>query len=90
MPPEIMQTALLDEWVIVTRSTKKEGFSIAHTKHPIPEIILEQICYSVLLKQTEGTTKGYSFVLTNKKTKEEFNVTVERITKDAQDTGTPK
>lgn len=73
-----MQTALLDDWVIVTKSTKKEGFSIAHTKYPIPEITLEQICYSVLLKQTKETKNGYSFVLTNKKTKEVFKVTVEK------------
>ena len=82
MPPEIMQTAILNEWVIVTRSTKKEGYNIAHTKYPITEIVLEQICYDVLLKQTKGCEKGYSFVLTNKKTKEEYKVTVEKITKE--------
>lgn len=81
MPPEIMRTGLLDEWVIVTRKTQKAGFAIAHTKYPIPEIILEQIAYDVLIKQMEGCEKGYTFEISNKKKNEVYKVTVERVVK---------
>ncbi len=80
MPPEIMKTCLLDEWVIVTRSTKKDGYAIAHEgkKYPIPKEILESIANDYLIKQLEGTKKGYTYKIVSKG-KQHAKVTVERI-----------
>lgn len=84
MPPEIMKTLLLDEWCIVTRITKKDGYATAHEghKYPVPKETIEQIAYDYLIKEAEGCEKGYTFTITNKTLKEAFKVTVERITKD--------
>lgn len=79
MPPEIMKTVLLDEWVIVTRKTQREGFAVAHAgkKYPIPQSTIDQIVYDYLVKGLEGMENGYTFEFT--KDKEVFKVTVERL-----------
>jgi hypothetical protein len=77
MAPEIMRTLLLDEWVIVTRSTKKDGYATAHEgkKYPIPKETIEAIANHYLTKQLEGCKKGYTYKTGDGKVK----VTVERI-----------
>ncbi len=76
MIPEIMRTALLDEWVIVTRKTEKDGVAIAHTKYPIPKETIEQIANHYLTKQLEGCKKGFSYKIGKDA---EIKVTVERL-----------
>ncbi len=77
MAPTIMRTTPLDEWVIVTRFTQKDGYAVAHTKYPIPEETIERIANHYLIKHLEGYEKGYSYLTEDGKAK--VKVTVEKL-----------
>ncbi len=80
MPPEVMKTVLLGEWVIITRKTQKDGFAIAHEgkKYPIPKETLECIANDCLVKGLDGMEKGYTYKIFNKGLPV-YKVTVERM-----------
>lgn len=80
--PIIRKTALLDEWVIITRYTKKDDHILAHIKYPIPKETIEYIANDWLITQLKECEKGFTY-RTGSETKGTFcKVTVERITKD--------
>jgi len=81
MPPEVMQTALLQDWVIVTRKTVKDGVTICHTKYPIPKETIEKIANTYLVDGLVGYEKGYSYKITDR-LGSICKVTVERIITD--------
>lgn len=80
MPPEIMKTILLEEWVIVTRKTQREGFAVAHEgkKYPIPKETIEAITNDYLMKGLKGFGKGFSYRIA-KDGKDVAKVIVERL-----------
>ncbi len=83
--PIISKSALLDEWVIITRYTKKEDHILAHIKYPISKKVLEYIANDYLISHLEGYEKGYKYTTGSEKDGTLIKVTVERITKkDAQ------
>lgn len=80
MPPEILKSALLGEWYIVTKKSIKDGVTIMHNKTPIPKDVIKQIAYDYLLKGMEKVTKGYIFDIWVAETNEKYRVTVEKVT----------
>ncbi len=79
--PIIRKTALLNEWVIITRYTKKEDHILAHTKYPIPEKEIEHIANDWLITQLKDCEKGYTYKTGSEKEGTLCKVTVERIKK---------
>lgn len=79
--PIIRKTALLDEWVIITRYTKKDDHILAHIKYPIPKKDIEYIANEWLISQLKdlGYEKGYSYKTGSKEEGTFCKVTVERI-----------
>lgn len=79
--PIIRKTALLDEWVIITKYTQKEKYIVAHIKYPIPEKDLEYITNDYLVSQLKNCKKGYTYT-TGSIEGTCCRVTVERLTED--------
>jgi len=77
--PIIRKTALLNEWVIITRYTKKEGHIIAHTKYPIPAKDIEYIANDWLISQLMDCEKGYTYTTGCEKEGTHCKVIVEKI-----------
>ncbi len=86
MTVELLQTALLGEWVISTRTTvDKYGTKfISGKRYPVPIEVIKEIVFDFLFKEAEGYKLGYKFDLRNKRTGEMFKVTVERIPKEVE------
>ncbi len=80
--PIIRKTALLDEWVIITRYTKKEDHILAHIKYPIPEKTIEYIANDWLITQLKDCEKGYTYTTGSEEEGTFCKVTVERIKKE--------
>lgn len=79
MVPIIRKTALLDEWVIITRYTQKEGYILAHTKYPIPAKDIEYITNDWLISQLKDCEKSYTYTTGSKQEGTLCKVTVEKI-----------
>ncbi len=77
--PIVRKTALLGDWVIITRYTKKEDHILAHIKYPIPKEDIEHIANDYLLTQLENCVKGYTYKTGSEKDGTLCKVTVERI-----------
>ena len=77
--PIIRKTVLLNEWVIITRYTKKEDHIIAHIKYPIPEKDIEYITNDWLVSQLKDCEKGFTYTTGSKEENTLCRVTVERI-----------
>lgn len=80
--PIIRKTALLDEWVIITRYTKKEDHILAHTKYPIPAKDIEYVVNDFLITQLKDCEKGYTYQTGSEEEGTLCRVTVERIKKE--------
>ena len=85
MTPIIRKTALLNEWVIITRYTQKDGCIIAHTKYPIPEKDIEYIVNEHLIEKLKNCKKGYTYMTGSKDDGSLCKVTVERIVEETED-----
>ena len=77
--PIIRKTALLNEWVIITRYTEKDNHILAHVKYPIPKKDIEHIANDYLLNQLEKCKKGYTYMTGSREDGSLCKVTVERI-----------
>jgi hypothetical protein len=77
--PIIRKTALLDEWVIITRYTQKADHILAHVKYPIPKKDIEYIANDYLISQLKDCEKGYTYTTGSEKDGNLCRVTVERI-----------
>jgi len=79
--PIIRKTALLDEWVIITRYTQKENHILAHIKYPIPKKDIEYIANDWLISQLKelGYEKGFSYKTGSDEEGTCIKVTVERL-----------
>ncbi len=77
--PIIRKTALLDEWVIITRYTQKEDHILAHIKYPIPAKDIEYIANDWLITQLKDCEKGYTYTTGSEKEGTLCKVIVERI-----------
>lgn len=80
--PIIRKTALLNEWVIITRYTKKADHILAHIKYPIPSKDIEHIANDWLITQLKDCEKGYTYKTGSEKEGTLCKVTVERIKKE--------
>lgn len=80
--PIIRKTALLNEWVIITRYTQKEGYILEHIKYPIPSKDIEYITNDYLISQLKDNIKGYTYTTGNKEEGTLCKVTVEKISSD--------
>lgn len=85
MIPIVRKTALLGDWVIITKYTQKDDHIIAHIKYPIPEKDIEHMANDYLLTQLENCAKGYTYKTGSEKDGSLCIVTVERITKENED-----
>ncbi len=77
--PIIRKTALLDEWVIITRYTQRDDHILAHIKYPIPPKDIEHIANDYLISQLKDCKKGYTYKTGNEEEGTLCIVTVERI-----------
>ena len=77
--PIIRKTALLDEWVIITRYTQKADHILAHIKYPIPVKDIEHIANDWLITQLKDYEKGYTYRTGSLEKGTLCKVTVERI-----------
>jgi len=59
--PIIRKTALLNEWVIITKYTQKADHIIAHIKYPVPKKDIECIANDWLVTQLTDCEKGYTY-----------------------------
>lgn len=80
--PIIRKTALLEEWVIITRYTQKDNHILAHIKYPIPKKDIEYIANDYLITQLKDCEKGFSYKTGSEKEGTLCKVTVERIPKE--------
>lgn len=83
MEPIIRKTALLNEWNIITRYTKKKDHILAHIKYPIPEKDIEHIANDYLIEQLKKVKKGYTYTTGSKDDGTLCRVTVERIKEES-------
>jgi hypothetical protein len=81
MIPIIRKIALLNEWVIITRYSQKEGYSLAHTKYPVPPNDISYIANDYLISHLKGCKIGYSYHTGSEEDSTLCRVTVERISK---------
>lgn len=77
--PIVRKTALLDEWVIITRYTQKKDHILAHIKYPIPKKDIKYIANDYLITQLKDCEKGYSYTTGSEQEGTLCKVTVERI-----------
>lgn len=77
--PIIRKTALLNEWVIITKYTKKADHILAHIKYPIPDKEIEYIANDWLITQLKDCENGYTYKTGSEKEGTLCKVTVERI-----------
>ena len=82
--PIIRKTELLNEWIIITRYTKKDGYVVAHIKYPIPEKEIEYIANDWLITKLKDCKKGFTYTTGSKEEGTICRVTVERITEEVK------
>ncbi len=77
--PIIRKTALLNDWVIITRYTQKDDHMLAHIKYPIPKKDIEYIANDYLISQLKDCKKGYTYKTGSIEEGTYCKVTVERL-----------